>query len=476
MNSFQKILTAVFLIMCMLFVLSAVLTPSLNKSANRWEYSPSNYYTNSLDRMPKNSLDVVFLGSSQVYDAISPMEMWKVCGIAGYNVATSGQTAPTSYYYLHRLLRSQTPKVVAIDSLALFSQPSDNEFNNRSAVDNMPMSPEKIGLAWATWKTQKNGESLASYFFPVLRYHGRWKDLKDTDFTLWQPYDYARGYDMRYGTSLLAPVQEADFPILTQAPTTAETPLNPDSVVWFFRIMELCREHGVQVLLIRTPCAGWSMEDHNAMRKFAEENGMDFLDFNESELWESIGFHPEMDMLDSMHLNYTGACKLSCYFAELLSGHYALPDHRTESDYAFWTRDFQVYLAELHAWQIQHSSQEEQLRRLVFCSDCELLGVGMENANAAISEELGIAPNPDSMWIAHWDGELSRVLYTDSLADRFFGLEIEIDDTGIYTVGRNYMTGDGGFYYVVYSKTIGKIIDYGSIDPQGVIIREQPAE
>ncbi len=472
MNNCLKILTAALLIMCLLFALSAVLKPSLNTAENRWEYAPSNYFTNSLDRMPKNSLDVVFLGSSQVYDAISPMEMWKACGIAGYNVATSGQTALTSYYYLHRLLRRQNPKIVAIDSLALFSQPSGNEFNNRSAVDNVPMSPEKIGLAWEIWKNQKNGESLASYFFPVLRYHGRWKDLKDTDFTFRQPYDYARGYDMRYGTSLLAPVQEADFPILTQAPTIAETSLNPESVAWFVHIAELCRGHNIQLLLIRTPCVGWSLEDHNAMLRFAGENGMEIVDFNTAEFWESMGFRPEEDMLDSMHLNYNGACKLSRCFAELLSGHYALPDHRGEAVYTFWDRDCEVYLAELAAWQIQHCEQEEQLRERVLRPGCEFLAVGMENANASLADALGILPNPDSMWIAHWDGKQSHIFYADSLEANFFGLEFEIDDTGIYTCGRNYMMDSGGFYYVVYDKIIGKIVDWGSVNPQGIVTRE----
>ena len=472
MKHFLKIATAAILIASMLMGLSALLRPSLNEAENRWEYAPSNFFTSSLGRMPQNSLDVVFVGSSQIYSAISPMEMWQTQGIAGYCCATSGQTAVTSYYYLHHLLRRQTPALVVVDLLALFSKPSGGEFNNRSAVDNLPFSTEKIRLAWNIWSTQQNGESFFSYFLPVLRYHSRWKELKAADFSLRQPYDYARGYDMRYGPDRLAAVREEDFPFLTQEPTAEESPRNEASAVYFLRIAELCRERKIPLLLIRTPCVGASMEDHNSMQSFAAECGADFLDFNDAALWKRMDFHPEEDMLDAMHLNYDGTRKLSRFFAEQLRERYALPDRRGEADYAFWDRDSAVYQAELRAWQIQHCEREEQLRALTMNADCELLAVGMENANPAFAEALEIMPDPESMWIAHWDGEETRTVYTDGWSGNFAGAETEIDDTGIYMHGRNYMVGAGGLYYVIYDKRIGKIVDYGTISPGGDVSRE----
>ena len=472
MKNAVKLLIAALLTISLLAGLSALFLPSRNLAENRWEYAPSNYYASGVTRMPKNSLDVVFIGSSQVYSAVSPMEMWKTQGVAGYCLSTSGQTAPSSYYYLLNCLRRQTPKVVAVDLLALFEKPAGKEFNNRSAVDNLPLSPEKLRLAGTLWAEQQNGESFFSYLAPVLRYHGRWKELKDADFSLKRDYDYARGYDMRYGSRLLQKVTREDFPMLTRAPTEEEEPVEEAAAEYYRRMADVCREKGIRLLLFRTPCAGTGWEQDNAMRRFAQACGADFLDFNDPTVWDAMNFQCEEDMLDSMHLNVRGTKKLSAFLGELLRRQYDLPDHRGEEAYAFWERDRTVYEAELRAWEIQNCGDAETLRELTMNGECALLAVGMENAEAAFADALGAAPNPESMWIAFADGEETRLVYTDSLTGFFRGMEYEIDDTGIYMHGKNYMVGSGGLYYVVYDDTIGKIVDYGSVYPDGRIERQ----
>ena len=469
MKNAVKLFIAALLIISLLAGLSVLFLPSRNLAENRWEYAPSNYYASGVTRMPKNTMDVVVIGSSQVYSAVSPMEMWKTQGIAGYCLSTSGQTAPSSFYYLLNCLRRQTPKVVAVDLLALFDKPAGKEFNNRSAVDNLPLSPEKLRLAGVLWAEQQNGESFFSYLAPVLRYHGRWKKLKDADFSLKWDYDYARGYDMRYGSRLLQKVTREGFPMLTQAPTEEEEPVEEAAAEYFRRMADTCREKGIQLLLFRTPCVGTGWEQDNAMRHFAASCGADFVDFNDPAVWEAMAFRCEEDMLDSMHLNYRGAKKLSVYMGQLLREQYDLPDHRGEETYAFWDRDWEVYEAELRAWEIRECEWEEQLRTLALQTDCELLAVGMENANAAFSEALGIEPDPDSMWISLWNGETAETVYSDGATLTFGGMETEIDDTGIYLRGENYMVGSGGLYYAVYDKKIGKLIDWGSISPNGEV-------
>ena len=257
--------------------------------------------------------------------------------------------------------------------------------------------------------------------------------------------------------------------MLTQAPTEEEEPVEEAAAEYFRRMADTCREKGIRLLLFRTPCVGTGWEQDNAMRHFAASCGADFVDFNDPAVWEAMTFRCEEDMLDSMHLNYRGAKKLSVYMGQLLREQYDLPDHRGEETYAFWDRDWEVYEAELRAWEIRECEWEEQLRTLALQTDCELLAVGMENANAAFSEALGIEPDPDSMWISLWNGETAETVYSDGATLTFGGMETEIDDTGIYLRGENYMVGSGGLYYAVYDKKIGKLIDWGSISPNGEV-------
>lgn len=59
---------------------------------------------------PKNTLDVIFIGSSHVMCSVYPMELYDRYGIASYVFASSAQLLPQSYYQLKEALRYQTPK------------------------------------------------------------------------------------------------------------------------------------------------------------------------------------------------------------------------------------------------------------------------------------------------------------------------------------------------------------------------------
>ena len=69
---------------------------------------------------PEDSLDVVFLGTSQTFCAVSPMDMYDASGLRGYNLASIGQRVPVAGYLLRGLLRRQSPKLVLIDASGFF--------------------------------------------------------------------------------------------------------------------------------------------------------------------------------------------------------------------------------------------------------------------------------------------------------------------------------------------------------------------
>ena len=145
---------------------------------------------------PRDSIDVLFLGTSSFRNGFSPITIWEETGITSYLRATAGQLPLVSYYYLLEALEYQQPKVVVLEGASLFSN-SDvdkNESAIRKSVDPMRLSRTKLMLIRDVVSASKN-QTFVSYIFPLLRYHDRWKELERLDFEYRQidQYDPFRG-------------------------------------------------------------------------------------------------------------------------------------------------------------------------------------------------------------------------------------------------------------------------------------------
>ena len=63
----------------------------------------------------KDSLDVVFFGSSQVALGISPMEIYEKYGIKSYNLTTGDQPIAATYYWVKEAYKRQKNMTAVID-------------------------------------------------------------------------------------------------------------------------------------------------------------------------------------------------------------------------------------------------------------------------------------------------------------------------------------------------------------------------
>ena len=64
---------------------------------------------------PRGEYDVLFLGDSIMNTGVFPMEIWEKYGIAGYNIASYGNTLPITYWALQNALDYAAPKLVVLD-------------------------------------------------------------------------------------------------------------------------------------------------------------------------------------------------------------------------------------------------------------------------------------------------------------------------------------------------------------------------
>ena len=73
-------------VLLFLAISNIVIPKWVTPADNRMSYIMQGFY-----KEPKNSLDVIFMGNSDVYRGISPITLWDEYGIASYNYVSSGQ-------------------------------------------------------------------------------------------------------------------------------------------------------------------------------------------------------------------------------------------------------------------------------------------------------------------------------------------------------------------------------------------------
>ena len=69
---------------------------------------------------PDNTMDYLVVGDSETYSSITPMEIWRQYGYAGYVCGTGGQHLYDTERFLAQALKKQSPKYVILETNALY--------------------------------------------------------------------------------------------------------------------------------------------------------------------------------------------------------------------------------------------------------------------------------------------------------------------------------------------------------------------
>ncbi len=266
--------------------------------------------------------DVIFIGDCEVYSNFSPMEMYRSRGITAYVRGSSQQLIWQSYSILDETLKYETPKVVVYNVNAMrYSEPVKEEFH-RLTIDQMRWSRQKVEIIQSSMTEE---ETFASYVFPVLRYHSRFDKLTQED---WQ-YLF-KEKDITHNGYLM----NQNIKPLTGLPAKRPLPNYQFADIcyeYLDKMTALCKENGVELILIKAPSQYpfWYEEYDAQISEYAAKNNLSYYDF--TKVTEEIGLDFQVDTYDAgLHLNLTGAEKMSDYFANILAENHGLADHRQD--------------------------------------------------------------------------------------------------------------------------------------------------
>lgn len=334
MQKAVKTVTFTAIVFLLFLFLQGLLTPKW-ESDGLWE--PVTSMVDGFFDEPRESLDVVYLGTSNAFYDINPLIIYENYNITGYVLGSGEQRMSCTYYYLQEIFKRQSPKVVVLECLGLYLSGNPEEEQSRKAYDYMPLSIEKIA---SVRRTAGEEESLVSYIFPIIRYHGRIWDLKKRDVTyLFSGKHYPlKGYAYSAKTAL-------DLPHLNMDVVLHEgIQMEEKNIEYFQKIMELCESQKSQLLLIKTPNIEWGRYEHEGVTKLAKQAGVPFIDYNT--FYSELGIREEDCFLDGAHLNAKGAKKLSLDLGgRVVSLFQEIPEHKPETEKA-WENDWLQFKAQ----------------------------------------------------------------------------------------------------------------------------------
>lgn len=341
---------------------SVILTPKVNKREDGSSEAIHFGYRGE----PKDSLDIVMVGNSDLYNAIIPIELYQYFGIAGYAGGRPYESAMGAWRQSRDILRyHRKPKVLIFETDCLFQEASQKSWD----WINWKNIRESVQEHWKTLKKYSDsklndalGTKLGS-LLPAVKYHSNWKKLTLQDFMdpFHRAYHYAgKGYIL----NIKCKPYKGGFDYMEPG-RTPEAALSRQAKAALKKVMDACQKRGIQLLLADMPSSkSWSYEKHRAVASFAQENGVAFLDMNIEAQEGRFPFDWMTDTKDAgSHLNLSGAQKATAYLGEYLKAHYDLPDRRQDPQYDSW-KDDMIRFQELRAQKAVQEAKEEKARKV----------------------------------------------------------------------------------------------------------------
>ncbi len=330
------------IIFIFLFVTASnVLLPKVKDDATK---KPINMIR-SCNVLEKNTVDVVILGNSNAYRGINPMKIWMDCGITSCLIGHSFISEPEAYHRAKSFLGNQSPKMLVLETDCLFD--TGNEFDEQGNLIYKDEEVEETGFGISTIQNkldEAEQEILAALDskYPTIKFNYRWKQLTLRELT---NVSNQRAFTSRgFLTSKhIKPFEYGDT--YMDKKDKAKEPIDSLHLKYFHKIIDLCKEKDIKLALVTIPSGySWNMRKHNTVQELAKENGLSYIDFNtRSDLIPTFDWTKDTKD-EGLHLNNTGASKITAAYEKLLKNKYGLkPTKLTDEQREVWNSDTEIF-------------------------------------------------------------------------------------------------------------------------------------
>lgn len=296
---------------------------------------------------PENSLDAVFLGSSTTYAYWNPAVAWKEKGIAVYSMTNASQPVEISHYLIDDMRKKQPDALYIINITRMLEVEKYYNAKVHRYVSTYPLTVNKYkALDYMLDITDVPLNERWEYYFPIIRFHTRWKELKKFDVTFTSDnYKSASKYSSYLKKSRVRQPVVYDFGNYEEITETMKNSLQT--------IMDYCKTEQVRVLFVMMPQPlqrEQSNNRQNTVAKILEENGFDVLDLRKKV--SEVGLDYSKHYYDERHTNIHGSLLVTDYISDYLIENYGFEDKRGREEYASWDKECKAYykIISKHLW------------------------------------------------------------------------------------------------------------------------------
>lgn len=315
--------------------------------------------------LERNSVDVVFLGTSVTFTSFMPMEAWYEYGIAAYDYCTNVQFENALRYSLADIERTQHPKLIMIDIAPFlyehFAGNADWEEIERDRYISFNLDSRRYTLDRFALINEINQDRNGSvedywyYFFDINRSH--MNNLNYSHFHNAEK-DVERGYGY-------LPHQRGEVFMLedTVANDGRVAPLSGREQYYLEKLLVAAGRTDAEIVFF---CAPVYFKDpielrrKNYLKEYIETEGFTFADFSGD--IDEIGLDYRTDFWGVNHFDALGAEKVTMHLCDYITSNHDIPDRRNDEQYSKWHSDYED-------WKRIKNDYLEQDRRSCHISD-----------------------------------------------------------------------------------------------------------
>jgi len=322
-------------------------------------------YTNgtrsrAFELLPKESVDVAFIGSSTVFCSVNPVQLYSEYGIAGHDYAVGAMTGYLTDYITELIFDTQRPKLILLDATRLYSDVPNSSLNHLTPFTSL--SKAKWNLAMRT----KDLTSIVEDLVPLLQCHQRWTEVCADDFS----FAFSPREDLLLGmVGMTEPANDAaELSVRFARPHSEYLSYDPPINPWLTdlgkqQILDCaakCKKYGAECILFLCPTVfgNEAAKFMSQVEAFASENDITFINFCKDR--NGLVLEPQ-DFADDHHLTVSGMQKFTTVLGEYLHQNYELPDRRGSSGYERYDRSEAAYIAALLQMEAETEEPEDAI-------------------------------------------------------------------------------------------------------------------
>lgn len=279
----------------------------------------------------KLPIDVLFVGTSRVSRAFSPMYIWNKYGILSYNRALDGQYYKTTYYFTEEAFKLKKPKFVIVDVYFL-STLYKPEWA-LSQIKGMNLSDIKYRAVKDIYEDKEN---IINNLFGMYQFHTRWKELRKYDF---ESKSYYKGWlnnRLLYTTQLQKKLN-FNFDNITADMVPADT------IKYAEKIIDISKKYGAEVIFVDLPNSmnNSSQKKIKAFELLCKKHNWNYINFHD--LSSELNIDYSKDFYNDSHLNKNGAKKVTDYMIKYLLDKYGDITYHNKKLSRIWDNDYLKY-------------------------------------------------------------------------------------------------------------------------------------